>query len=90
MKNWQSISVKPSETLLNTMKIIDQSALQFAVVVDEESHLLGTVTDGDIRRSILRGDSLEVAIRKVMNPKPMIAKIGKKYSDYHQLMKKII
>ncbi|WAA09799.1 nucleotidyltransferase family protein [Fervidibacillus albus] len=88
MKNWQSISVKPSETLLNTMKIIDQSALQFAVVVDEKKHLLGTVTDGDIRRSILRGNNLEVAIRNVMNPKPMIAKIGKKYSDYHQIMKK--
>lgn len=55
MKDWKSIIVSENNTLLETMKIIDQSTLQFAVVVDVNGRLLGTVTDGDIRRSILRG-----------------------------------
>ena len=49
------------------MKIIDDSSLQFAVVVDGNQRLLGTVTDGDIRRGILRGEGLEVEIQQVMN-----------------------
>ncbi len=87
MKNWQSILVKPTETLINTMKIIDESSLQFAAIVDEKNHLLGTVTDGDIRRSLLRGDGLEVEIHKVMNPNPFCATIGKKYSEYRKMMR---
>ncbi|MFL1994956.1 nucleotidyltransferase family protein [Lysinibacillus irui] len=87
MKQWQKTLVNQNHTLLDTMKIIDDSSLQFAVVVDEEQHLLGTVTDGDIRRGILRGEGLDVAITSIMNPNPISAKSGLKYHKYKQLMK---
>ncbi|KMY29186.1 alcohol dehydrogenase [Lysinibacillus xylanilyticus] len=87
MKQWQKTLVTPNQTLLDTMKIIDDSSLQFAVVVDEEQRLLGTVTDGDIRRGILRGEGLEVPINTIMNPDPISAKIGQKAYKYKQLMK---
>jgi len=87
MKQWQKTLVNQSHTLLDTMKIIDDSSLQFAVVVDEEQHLLGTVTDGDIRRGILRGEGLDVTITSVMNSNPIIARSGQKYHKYKQLMK---
>lgn len=87
MKQWQKTLVSPNQTLLDTMKIIDDSSLQFAVVVDEEQRLLGTVTDGDIRRGILRGEGLEVPIHTIMNPDPISAKIGQKAYKYKQLMK---
>ncbi|TQR32178.1 CBS domain-containing protein [Lysinibacillus sphaericus] len=87
MKQWQKTLVNKNNTLLDTMKIIDDSSLQFAVVVDEEQHLLGTVTDGDIRRGILRGEGLDVTITSIMNPDPISARRGKKYHKYKQLMK---
>ena len=37
------------------IKSIDQGAVQIALVVDAEQKLMGTVTDGDIRRGLLRG-----------------------------------
>ncbi|QPQ37273.1 nucleotidyltransferase family protein [Lysinibacillus sp. JNUCC-52] len=87
MKHWQKTLVNQNHTLLDTMKIIDNSSLQFAVVVDEEQHLLGTVTDGDIRRGILRGEGLDVKITSIMNPNPISAGSGQKYHKYKQLMK---
>jgi len=87
MKQWQKTLVNQNHTLLDTMKIIDDSSLQFAVVVDEEQHILGTVTDGDIRRGILRGEGLDVSITSIMNPNPISARKGQKYHKYKQLMK---
>ncbi|WP_068986490.1 nucleotidyltransferase family protein [Lysinibacillus xylanilyticus] len=73
MKHWETIVVHAEQTLLKTMKIIDDASLQFAVVVNKENQLLGTVTDGDIRRSILRGEELNTSISNVMNKKPVFA-----------------
>lgn len=73
MGNWKNIVVYAEQTLLETMKIIDDTSLQFAVVVNKENQLLGTVTDGDIRRSILRGEELNTCIYNVMNKIPVFA-----------------
>lgn len=88
MKQWQQIIVQKNYTLLETMQVIDASSLQFAVVVDDEQHLLGTVTDGDIRRGILRGEGLDVSIDEVMNETPIAALAGQKPHKYKQLMQK--
>ena len=88
MKQWQQIIVQKNYTLLETMQVIDASSLQFAVVVDDEQHLLGTVTDGDIRRGILRSEGLDVSIDEVMNTKPITALAGQKPYKYKQLMQK--
>ena len=46
---------------------INQSGIQIALVVDEEQRLIGTVTDGDNRRGLLRGDTLETPVVQVMH-----------------------
>ena len=55
-------------TLHQTMEVLDQTRLGIVLVVDEDARLLGTVTDGDIRRGILCGVSLESPVSEVMNP----------------------
>jgi dTDP-glucose pyrophosphorylase len=67
MKDWKQILISPADSILRTLAIIDRSALQIAFVVDENNCLLGTVTDGDIRRGILKGLSLDSNIIQVMN-----------------------
>ena len=67
MKDWKQIIVKPSDSIFRTLKVIDRSALQIALVVDEKGRLLGTITDGDVRRGILRGLDLDSAVAKIMN-----------------------
>ncbi len=46
---------------------IDQGAVQIALVVDAEQRLLGTVTDGDIRRGLLKGETLDSPVERVMH-----------------------
>lgn len=81
MKNWKQIVVSPETTVLKTMEVIDQSTLQFSVVVDYQNKLLGTVTDGDIRRGILNGLSVHEPIHKVMNSQPIYADL-KEYKKF--------
>lgn len=87
MNRWKEIVITENQTLLETMNVIEKASLQFAIVIDGDDHLLGTVTDGDIRRGILRGEGLEVPISAIMNANPISAKRGQKASEYKKLMK---
>ena len=49
-----SISVRIDQTILDCVKAIDESGQGLAYIVDSQGHLLGCVTDGDIRRALLR------------------------------------
>ena len=70
------ILIKAEDSLRRSFEIINASAIQIALVVDEAGRLLGTVTDGDIRRGILKGVGLDEEVGKVMNSRPVTAKIG--------------
>src|SRR3569832_1703202 len=56
------VAVSPDNSVRQVMECIDQSAKGIALVLDEQRHLIGTVTDGDIRRAILAGMNLELSI----------------------------
>ena len=61
--------ISPQLTNRETIQVIDQTAAQIALVVDSEQRLLGTVTDGDLRRGLLRGETLESPVENIMNRK---------------------
>jgi dTDP-glucose pyrophosphorylase/predicted transcriptional regulator len=58
--------VRPDATLREVIKIIDRGAAQIALVADAEKKLFGVITDGDVRRAILRGESLDIPVERVM------------------------
>ena len=62
---------------LNIRGAIDKlntTGKKILLVVDDENRLIGTITDGDIRRAILRGISLDDTVDKVMNTSPKVLK----------------
>lgn len=71
MRDWKKILVSPEENIRTVIEVIDRESIQIALVVDENRHLLGTVTDGDIRRAILGESSLKDKIFTIMNSKPI-------------------
>ncbi|HVY58170.1 MAG TPA: nucleotidyltransferase family protein [Xanthobacteraceae bacterium] len=73
MKDWRNTLIGPQDSILAALAAIDRGALQIALVVDGERHLLGVVTDGDIRKHILKGASLDSAIAPLMNTHPVTA-----------------
>ncbi len=75
MKAIEDIFVSPTAPIIEALQIIDRGSVQIALVVDEERRLLGTITDGDVRRGILRGIGLESPVSQVMNREPRTAKL---------------
>jgi len=73
VRNWQNILIDPTTSILQTIKVIDDEGLRAALVVDSEKKLVGMVTDGDIRRCILKNISLTEPISNVMNTNPTVA-----------------
>jgi dTDP-glucose pyrophosphorylase/CBS domain-containing protein len=69
-KEWRATLVRDSATIREAIRAIDDSALQIALVVDGEQRLVGTVTDGDVRRGLLRGIALDTAVADIMNRQP--------------------
>jgi dTDP-glucose pyrophosphorylase len=62
------------------MECVDRGSCGIALVVDEERRLLGTITDGDLRRAVLSGKDLESLVSVILEskissqyPKPVTA-----------------
>jgi dTDP-glucose pyrophosphorylase len=79
----QSLFISLDDSIHAAMKCVDHGSCGIALVVDRESRLLGTITDGDVRRAILAGTDLESSVsillaRKVSTqyPKPVTARLG--------------
>jgi dTDP-glucose pyrophosphorylase len=70
------IIVNESTTIMDVLKIIDRSSKQLAIVVNENKKLLGTISDGDIRRAILNNISLEDTVKDIYFRTPTIANIN--------------
>lgn len=62
------ITLSPDQTVRHALSVICESGAQIAIVSDVDSgRMLATVTDGDIRRALLRSTNLEDPISDVMN-----------------------
>ena len=66
----------PTLSVLEAMQRIDETAEKVLIIVDEKSRLLGTLTDGDVRRCILKGTDLQRAIDGFFNPSPFYLQTG--------------
>lgn len=66
MSNWKNVLIPLRTTIREALKILDQSSLQVALVVDATGRLRGTVTDGDVRRGILRNINFDDPVTSIM------------------------
>ncbi len=87
LSNLTSYFVTEDVTLRDALIRLNESELQFLLVVDSDRRLLGTVTDGDIRRGVLRGVQLEDSLSQCVHSNPLVARHGsaKAKSLLHQV-----
>lgn len=76
----QSLFISQDSSIRSAMQCVDKGSCGIALVVDREKHLLGTITDGDIRRAVLAGADLELPVSLLLSkkvstqyPKPVTA-----------------
>lgn len=87
MDEWRKILIAPLTEIQKAISIIDMNAMQIALVVDENDKLLGTVTDGDIRRGLLRGVGLDSPVRLIMNSSPVTIPVIKDRKSILNMLK---
>ncbi|MBC3936354.1 nucleotidyltransferase family protein [Undibacterium sp. CY7W] len=73
MKHWEQTLISPDSTLRDALDVIDKAGSQIALVVSPDRQLLGTLSDGDMRRALLRGVSLDDQVHTAMHRNPAVA-----------------
>jgi len=69
-KDISNISILPNSTIIEALKKLNDTSKK-VLLVAENNKLLGTLTDGDIRRYILRTGKIEGFIKDIFNPNPI-------------------
>ena len=67
----KDITVRTTITIKEALKKLDKTAEKTLVVIDENNKLLGTLTDGDIRRHIIKTGNIEGVIEHIYNKNPI-------------------
>jgi dTDP-glucose pyrophosphorylase len=76
MNNYKKILLPPHATIRQALEIIDSGSMKIALVADDKEKLLGTLSDGDIRRAILGGHSVDAMIETIYNQTPTTCSIN--------------
>ena len=70
MKNFKDSFLKITDNIESSIEIIHKAGLRIGLVVDNQERLLGTVTDGDIRRALLSHKDMSLSVAEIMNSSP--------------------
>ena len=87
MKSWRKAIVGTQATMSEAIAAIENGSIQIALVLDDTNRLAGIVTDGDIRRGLLRGIQLNGPAADVMNRTPVSASAGLSRDERLRLMR---
>jgi dTDP-glucose pyrophosphorylase len=80
-ERWRAALLLQNSTIGEAAESLTNNSLRIVLVVDEKRRLLGSVTDGDIRRAVLSGAQLTDSVAKAMNRAPVTIEehdVGKK------------
>ena len=68
----KDLTISSKKTIRHAMKFLSKTAEQCLFVIDKNGKLLGTITDGDIRRGILEGINNNELVEKVYFRNPTV------------------
>ena len=71
-QSWRTTLVPKGATVQQAIHSLENSSMQIVLAVSEGNKLLGTITDGDIRRGLLKGLKLDGSIDEVMHRNPLV------------------
>lgn len=69
---WRKALLPADASLQQVIRNLDESGLQIALAVSNDGVLVGTITDGDIRRGLLRGLDLSSPIDSIIHREAMV------------------
>jgi dTDP-glucose pyrophosphorylase len=93
----KELFISRNDSIRSALECIDRGGLGIALIVDSKQHLIGTVSDGDIRRAMLAAIDLEKSVAVLLErksntqySKPITARLGVSPDILIALMQKYI
>lgn len=80
--------IGPDTSILTLIERFTTRRVQVGLVIDTQQKLIGTVTDGDLRRGLLRGITTDGPVRAIMNTTPRTIRFGEPRGDISAFMRR--
>ena len=87
MNNWKKVILKPSNTMSKALEVLEAEGLGIIMVVDNHNKLLGTVTDGDIRRALMQQKGANTLLEDIMRKNPITISVKHTQEQVISIMK---
>lgn len=88
ISDWKKIILRPNDTMVSAIKNLNKESFRIVLVADKNNKLLGTITDGDIRRALMNNMSMESKLVNFMFKKPTTLKFPYNREKALTIMKK--
>tara|TARA_B100001093_G_scaffold506746_1_gene566188 strand:- start:14 stop:1072 length:1059 start_codon:yes stop_codon:yes gene_type:complete len=88
MKNLKKILIEKNKTIKDAIDLLNSTSSRIIIIADRHKKLLGTITDGDIRRALLENFEMQSLVQEIMNKNPVYSYEKTKDEIIVGLMKK--
>ena len=85
---WKKTILNVSSNINDAIKNLNSSGLQIIIIVDKKKNFVRTITDGDIRRGLIKGLNLQSSIKRIINKNSIISKINIDISKAENILRK--
>jgi len=87
MVNWKSAILNKNDTMEMAINVLDSASLRIVMVADQDEKLIGTITDGDIRRALIKQLPIDTPVTEIMFTNPSVSSIDDDKEIIMSLMK---
>lgn len=82
----KNLCVLPKESIKDAISTINKSALQLAIITNAKNKYLGLITDGDVRRGLIKNISINAKVTKILNKKSFFVSQAASRQKVEQIM----
>jgi len=76
MQDMKKVTLEKTATIKEALEVIDEGAIRIAIIIDDDNRVIGTISDGDARRGLLKGYSLNSSIEELYFKTPTLGYIS--------------
>jgi dTDP-glucose pyrophosphorylase len=83
---WLKTILPSGSTIKQAINALNENSQKIVLVIDESKRLIGTISDGDIRRGLLRNLNLSDTVNEIISRNSIVTTLGKDLNDIIDLM----
>jgi dTDP-glucose pyrophosphorylase len=84
---WEKLCIPEDSSIRDAIEVLNRTGMKIVLLLNDSGTLVGTVSDGDIRRGLVLGVGLSDLIAKVANYNPVVVTEGAEISQVRELMR---